>query len=163
MKKCCDCKEFKLIIEFSKCKKAPDGLQYNCKQCQKQKSKQNYLKNPEKFQQTISVWKKKNYEKSRQYQRNYERKKQGIYEWYEDNVCLYVGQSTRLNQRILNHKSYFNNPELAKKEAQAYLYPLLRQHQNPQIRIVEECSPEVLLEREQYYIDTKKPLYNRDI
>jgi hypothetical protein len=163
MKTCSKCSVRKELTEFSKCKKAIDGLQYDCKLCQKQRSKQNYLKDPKHHAQVISNWKKRNYEKSRQYQRNFEYKKQGIYEWYEGDTSLYVGQSTRLNQRLLNHKSYFNNPELAKKEAQSYLYPLLRQHQNPQIRIIEECSPEALLEREQYYIDTKKPLYNRDI
>ena len=43
--------------------------------------------------------------------------------------------------------------------SQAYLYPQLRKHQCD-IRIIEQCESEVLLEREQYYIDALKPLYN---
>jgi hypothetical protein len=61
-----------------------------------------------------------------------------------------------------SHRYWFKNPHMAPK-SQQYLYTLLNQHLNPSIRIIEECPPEVLLEREQYYIDTKKPLYNRDI
>ena len=88
-------------------------------------------------------------------------KKSGIYEWYENDICLYVGQSTWLLSRVSTHKCWLKNPESAPKDNRP-LYISLRQHQNPQIRIIEECPPEVLLEREQYYIDTKKPLYNKD-
>ena len=47
MKICNVCKTSKEIIYFSKYAKAPDGLQYTCKTCQKAHYKQWKLKNPE--------------------------------------------------------------------------------------------------------------------
>jgi len=145
-KRCSKCNEIKLTTEFYKHNSNKDGLNNQCKSCDKQKAK---------------IWAKNNPIKTKEIINKYQTKKSGIYEWYENDICLYVGQSKRLLNRISNHKTYFNNPELAKKEIQSYLYPLLQQHKNVSIRIIEECSPEVLLEREQYYIDTKKPLYNK--
>jgi hypothetical protein len=199
MKKCCKCSIEKPLTEFSKHKKTPDGLQYECKLCNKERIKQFHLKNPkynklyqeqnkeyfQKYRLDNSEHIKKYYqnwelnnsekikqdnanryfnnpEKYKQITKKWRTAKQGIYEWYDGEICLYIGQSTQLNNRISIHKSLFKNSEVSKKNIQAELYEALRQHQNPQIRIIEECSPEILLEREQYYIDTKKPLYNRD-
>jgi hypothetical protein len=145
MKKCTKCNVEQSLSEFYKHKSTIDGLSGQCRTCMKQVSRQ---------------WAKNNKKRTLEITRKYQTKNQGIYEWYEDDICLYVGQSVQLNNRMCTHRTLFNNPHLSKKETQSYLYEALRQHQNPQIRIIEECSPEVLLEREQYYIDTKKPLYN---
>jgi hypothetical protein len=135
--KCCTrCDEVKLVNEFNK------GKNY-CKFCQKTIDS-NY-RNSKNGQNKIKNWKKG---------------KQGIYGWFDSNLTLYIGQSTWLNSRISTHKSYYNNPSWAPK-SMAHLYPLLNQHPNASIRIIEECSPELLLKREQYYIDTYKPLYNK--
>jgi hypothetical protein len=164
MKKCCTkCSVEKPLTEFSKTKnvRMKDGFQAWCKMC----LKSYYLHNKEKWKTRDKYneqWKINNPEKTKKHVKNWKYKISGIYEWYENDICLYVGQSIQLNGRIQIHKSLLKNPSIA-PESQAYLYPLLRQHQNPQIRIIEECSSEILLEREQYYIDTKKPLYNRDI
>jgi hypothetical protein len=145
MKICSKCKVEKPVSEYYKHNSNKDGLQGQCKSCMKEKSTQWAKNNPDKIKKIIH---------------KYHTKKQGIYEWYDGDISLYIGQSKRLLNRISNHKSYFNNPELAKKETQHFLYPLLQQHENASIRIIEECSPEVLLEREQYYINKLKPKYN---
>ena len=164
MNKCCTkCSIEKPLTEFSKTKniRMKDGYNGWCKSC----LKIYYLNNKEKYKKQNEKWIINNPEKRKKYvekaNKVWKYKKSGIYEWYDGEVCLYVGQSKALNGRISVHKSWFNNP-LSAPKSQAYLYPLLRQHQNAQIHIIEECSPEILLEREQYYIDTKKPLYNRN-
>jgi hypothetical protein len=162
MNKCCTkCSIEKPLTEFSKTKnvRMKDGYQWWCKSC----LKVYYLNNKEKWKARDKYneqWKLNNPEKTKKHVKTWKYKISGIYEWYENDICLYVGQSIQLNGRIQEHKSLFKNSELSVKYIQAYLYEALRQHQNPQIRIIEECLPEVLLEREQYYIDTKKPLYN---
>ena len=99
---------------------------------------------------------------NRKYQENYSKSKQGIYEIHSGNISLYIGQSIRLTNRINKHKTFMNNIDLAIKHSNKHesLYFNLQKHNNVSIRIIEECSPEVLLEREQHYIDTIKPLYN---
>lgn len=164
MKKCCTkCKIEKELTEFFKSKITKDNLNSWCKICSKEAVNRynSTEKGKKKNVESTKKYKINNPEKYKQICNKWIVKKQGIYEWYENETCLYIGQSISLNRRISLHKSYFKNSELAKKEKQSYLYPLLRQHQNPQIRIIEECSPEVLLKREQYYIDIKKPLYNK--
>ena len=91
--------------------------------------------------------------------KKYNTKKIGIYEMIEDNVCLYVGKSTWLNMRISSHKSWIKNPLTSPKNQQSF-YKTLNNYKNICINVVEECSIEALDEREQHYIDTKKPLYN---
>jgi hypothetical protein len=171
MKTCIKCGIRKELTEFSKCsnlKKAPDGLQGYCKLCNKKYIKQFHLKNP-KYNKSYQEQNKEYYQKYRlnnsehikKYHQKWAERIKGIYEWYEGDTSLYIGQSKQLNGRIANHQTLFANPEMTKNHRQAYLYEALRQHQNPQIRIIEECSPEALLKREQHYIDIKKPLYNK--
>ena len=99
---------------------------------------------------------------NRKHQENYSKSKQGVYEIYSGNISLYIGQSIRLTNRINKHKTFMNNIDLAIKHSNKHesLYYNLQKHNNVSIRIIEECSPEVLLEREQHYIDTLNPLYN---
>ena len=149
MKTCSKCRVEKEIINFSKHSNTKDKLSSWCKKCTQNSSKQ-----------TIKNWKLKNPDKVNIIQNKWNNKKSGVYEWYDDSISLYIGQSNSLNRRISHHKTYFKNPSLAPKTAQ-YLYPLLNKHPNASIRVIEECSREVLLEREQHYIDAKKPLYNK--
>jgi hypothetical protein len=150
MRTCSKCQQVKSLNEFYKHKKGKDGFSYDCKFCIKQQSKDHHKK----YQQTCKG--KENHKKSC-FQWNY--KKQGIYEWYENNTSLYIGKSVVLNSRISYHKANIKKVNLNHPHFE--LYEALRQHQNPQIRIIEECSAEKLLERENYYIDIKKPLYNK--
>lgn len=144
--KCCTkCNEVKPVIEFNKHKRNKNGLQSRCKFCKKEEVKVYYSTDKGKLSHKTT-------------QKKYINKKQGIYEWTDGEKCLYIGQSKQLIGRIIFHKTYFKNPEknLRHKE----LYVALNKHPNAFIRVIEECSQEVLLEREQHYIDTLKPLYN---
>jgi hypothetical protein len=179
--KCCNkCNEVKPVSEFSKNKNTKDGLQIRCKSCMKeianiynhstkgklahkkysttQKAKSCKKKYMTSDKGKLSVKKYFTSDKGKNAVKNYKTKRQGIYEWFENNISLYVGQSSWLNCRLNVHKFGIKNPDAS---PQPELYYALRQHKNASIRVIEECSPELLLEREQYYIDTYKPLYNK--
>ena len=49
VKTCNKCHIEKLLTEFYKCKKFKDGLDYTCKVCSKQNSRQHYIKNKDKI------------------------------------------------------------------------------------------------------------------
>jgi hypothetical protein len=149
MRTCTKCKVEKPLTDYYKHKKGKDGFSYDCKSCIKQQSKDHHKK----YQQTH---KGKESHKKSCFQWN--TKKQGVYGWFDEDIALYIGQSKRLLSRISTHKSWLKNPNI--KHNHPELYGALRQHKNASIRIIEECPPEVLLEREQYYINKLKPKYN---
>jgi hypothetical protein len=131
--KCCNkCKINKPLNEFSKDKYKNDGLQYKCKLCSRVDNKQ--------WQNNMSA----------------------VYGIYDNDKVLYVGKSTGINGRWALHKSCLKNQLYADKHLKsvASLYPLLRSHFNVEFRIIEEVSRGVLLQREKYYINALKPLYN---
>jgi hypothetical protein len=137
MKTCTKCNTEKPLVEFN-------NRQSQCKLCQKE-----YANN---WQKTTG---KSNHKKSN---KKYLQKIKAVYGIYDNEECLYVGQSTWFTQRKLNH---INKLRHSTKSTPHYkLYEALRQHLNTSIRIIEECSPELLLTQEQYYINTLKPKYN---
>jgi hypothetical protein len=135
MRQCSKCKQEKLLTDFYK-----RGSQ--CKVCHKS-----------------LVYAYKKTEVGKQSTKKYHTKKIGVYGIFENDLCLYVGQSTWLNCRINSHKSYIKNPEVSPKR-EIERYKLISKHNNIFISVLEECSRELLIEREHYYIDTYKPLYN---
>lgn len=142
--KCCSkCNEVKPVSEFGKHKTGKFGVNSYCKLCGKAHTRNWVKNNPEKQKNSFKNWR---------------HKKQGIYGWFDGDISLYIGQSKQLNHRMSSHKQWFNNPSLVPLQKEFYI--TLNKHVNASIRVIEECSPEVLLEREQYYIDTLKPLYN---
>ena len=79
------------------------------------------------------------------------------------NQHCYIGQSTQIERRWANHKSYAFNPN-----NQEYEYPLYRAFrkygiENFIFEILEECSNEELNSREQYWINFYNPEYNQTI
>jgi protein-tyrosine phosphatase len=68
-----------------------------------------------------------------------------------------VGESSWLNKRINIHKSCTKNPKISPK-SQRYLYNLFQQHDNIDIRILEETPNHKTQER--IWIDYLNPLYN---
>lgn len=46
MKLCTGCREYKILAQFNKCKKAKDGLKHQCKKCRNTYLKQWGVKNP---------------------------------------------------------------------------------------------------------------------
>jgi hypothetical protein len=160
MKQCTKCNETKELQFFQKNKRNKDGLHCWCKSCINEGVKKYFKTEEGKKTNKKSIQKYHKTEKYKQTHKSYLTRKQGIYEWFEGDISLYIGQSSWLYSRMCSHKSWLKNPETSEKSSQSYLYKALRQHQNVDIRIIEECLPELLLEREQYYIDTLKPLYN---
>lgn len=89
---------------------------------------------------------------------------QGIYSISDSETgrCLYIGASDGINRRISRHKTNINNLQYAEKwhKSQLNLYTSLSQHKSVFFEVLEECSKELLKEREIHYINQLKPLYN---
>ena len=83
--------------------------------------------------------------------------KTGIYKIVSKNSGeFYIGSSQNLRKRELDHLSLLRN----KKHPNRYLQSVWNKYQDLFFIVVEECSIEFLIEREQYYIDTLLPKYN---
>ena len=79
------------------------------------------------------------------------------------NGHCYIGQSTQIEKRWSNHKVAAYN-----SESKSYNYPLYRSFrkygvENFSFEIIEECSNELLNEKEKYWIDFYSPEYNQTI
>jgi hypothetical protein len=138
--RCCNkCDEVKHVNEFNK-------RQTMCKVCQS-----NYNKN---YVNTLTG--KAN---NRKAVKKNQIKGKAVYGLFSNEICLYIGQSKRFRSRKYNHTYWIKYPHKA-PSSHTELYNLLQSYSNIDIRIIEECSPEALLQREQHYIDNYKPLYN---
>lgn len=81
----------------------------------------------------------------------------GIYKIVSKNSGeFYIGSSQNLRKRELDHFSLLRN----KKHPNRYLQSIWNKYQDLFFVIIEECSIESLVEKEQYYIDTLSPKYN---
>lgn len=89
-------------------------------------------------------------------------KKVGVYRW----ICLitgksYVGSSITLSKRFSIYYSLNSMKRKVNKESSAIYSAILKYgHSNFSLDILEYCESEVLISREQYYIDVLKPEYN---
>ena len=88
--------------------------------------------------------------------------KSGIYCW--NNLITgksYVGSSVSLSKRLYNYYSsnYLKN-ELKVTKSIIYRSILKNGYSNFSLYIIEYCEKDLLIKREQYYIDTLKPEYN---
>ena len=79
----------------------------------------------------------------------------GVYGIFENGICLYIGESSRVNKRFSEHKDYTKSQ---RDNPQKSLYEQL-QHHNFILGLIEECNNHK--EREKYYINKYKPLYNK--
>ena len=102
-------------------------------------------------------WWLNNKEKSYKQQQKYKYQYKGVYGLFENGVCLYVGESKRINVRKNEHFTCLNNIENA-PDGVKYLYKKLQKHNYVIFGILEETDNHK--EREQYYINKLKPLYN---
>lgn len=71
MKKCTKCKLEKNEIQFHKDRTTKDGLEYRCKECKSELSKERRLKDPEKAREIVRRSLKKNYVSIRESQKRH--------------------------------------------------------------------------------------------
>jgi hypothetical protein len=75
-----------------------------------------------------------------------------IYELVSGQLCLYVGKTSMpLSLRVNAHRSKSN-------KCHSKYIP---DYTDWEIKLIEECDDALATEREQYWYDTKKPLYNK--
>jgi hypothetical protein len=139
MKTCSKCKkEYPATREyFYKHKQSSDSLFPSCKKCH----------NKLKCKPTISSSKVYAYKWG-----------SGVYGIFENGVCLYVGESTKLYRRICDHHTGYKNPQSANNKQRIPFYKKIQKHSKYVIGILEQCDNHK--EREQFYINKLKPLYN---
>lgn len=88
--------------------------------------------------------------------------KSGVYKWN----CLitgksYVGSSVSLSKRFTFYYSLASLKRVVSKESSAIYSAILKYgHENFSLDILEYCEPDLLISKEQYYIDELKPKYN---
>ena len=75
-----------------------------------------------------------------------------------NNDC-YVGKSVDIKRRWYQHKTRYN--KVGDKSYNLYLYRAFRKYgiENFEFKILEYCSKDELIDREQYYYDMYKPKY----
>ena len=139
MKKCCKCKISKppTTEYFYKSKKWKDGLTYECKECLKKLNKNRRVTKESRLKQN-NKWGK------------------GVYGLYDNGVCLYIGESTILYQRMLTHFTGIKTQSPNNRHPE--LYKVLKQHNHLIFGVIEQCDNHK--KREKYYINKLKPLYN---
>lgn len=88
--------------------------------------------------------------------------KSGIYRWVNQETGeSYVGSATNLYQRFQFYYSLLNIQEVLNRSKSRILNAILKYgYSKFSIEILEYCSPEKCIEREQYYIDLLNPEYN---
>jgi GIY-YIG catalytic domain-containing protein/NUMOD1 domain-containing protein len=86
------------------------------------------------------------------------RGKAGIYMWTNlKNGNIYIGSSVNLSPRLLK---YLNENALRKNKMLISLAILKHGIENFSLDILEYCATKDVIQREQYYLDTYKPIYN---
>ena len=157
MKTCSKCNATKELTEYSKRTISKDGLMPHCKVCDRQNVKKWRLNNPEKkTEQNKNYW-RNNTDKVKAIIAKWNNRISGVYAIYENNLCLYVGESKRVPSRLAQHKCNINNPSATSKWDQP-LYYKLQQHSNLEFRVIEETPNHK--EQEKYWINKLKPKYN---
>lgn len=88
--------------------------------------------------------------------------KTGIYKWtHVISGKSYVGSAINLSNRFRNYYSLaYLKREITKNKSMIYRALLKYGHSSFKLDILEYCSPNFLIEREQHYFDQLKPEYN---
>ena len=147
MKTCKHC-DIELVLGDNWARSFQKTNTYKCSQCHYQRTKANTLK-----------WKKNNPDKVKSITNKWKYNSKGVYGIFSDNECLYIGESTQLNNRISNHKSAISNNY--KVHGFEELYANLRKYNDLEYRILEECDNHK--EQELHYIQKFQPVFNSNL
>jgi predicted GIY-YIG superfamily endonuclease len=141
MKECNRCHKLKERTEFSKCKVNKDGLQYKCKQCDKETNL--------KFRTEINpdhhrIWQDNNWDKFVEYIRKYRRAdKDGIiYSITNPEGMVYVGMSEAYdNVRFSEHRKHYRQATTGKRNRLRLLHNSFDKYgmENHEFKVVKEC------------------------
>ena len=153
MKTCIKCKQKLPLFAFAKDKSRTSGYSYTCKQCD------NARKIDKKYY--TERYKTKHNDIKQTVKKNFSSILPGVY--LIRNVIngkCYIGQSIKPYRRRAQHFSIFSKNDA--KETNPNLQADLKQY-GPNsfvFGIIEYCKPELLLERESYWINQLNPEYN---
>ena len=91
--------------------------------------------------------------------------KTGIYRWVNKvNGNTYIGSSVNLSRRFRVYYDFsFLSVRIANSKSRIYSAILKHGYSNFQLEILEYCTKENAISREQYYIDLYKPEYNLNL
>ena len=144
MKQCNKCKEDLVLgTNWRECNKK--NQQYTCKGCMYKSARKWELDNPIRRTELFNSWRTK---------------KQGVYEIFSGDICLYIGESGQINHRMETHKSMMRHSHLRKHSNGFYkVYEKMDVYDNKDVRILEECDNHK--ERETHWINKLKPLFNK--
>jgi hypothetical protein len=84
----------------------------------------------------------------------------GVYAIYSDNKCLYVGCSNEIYRRFTQHTSIHKKLD-SKSNIHLQEFIKINGRNSINCKVIENCTTDKLLEREQYYINLLKPEFNQ--
>ncbi len=161
LKECNKCHQVKDTKEFSKCKVNKDGLQYKCKQCDKETNL--------KFRTQINPthhkkWQSDNWDTFVEYVRKYRKAdKDGIiYAITNPEGLQYIGMTMmNFSVRQLEHRSHYKRVLKGKRKRLGLLHDSFDKYgmENHQFKVVKECpglTRDQLKELEKAYITLNK-------
>ena len=161
MKECNRCLKLKERTQFSKCKINKDGLQYQCKQCNKETNLKFRTEiNPQHHQQ----WQDKNWDTFVDYIKKYRKadKTPVIYGITNPEGMVYIGMTEMyLKVRFNEHRRHYRRALEGKRDRLGKLHDSFDKYgiDNHEFKVVKECpglTREQLREVESAYISLNK-------
>jgi hypothetical protein len=161
MKQCNRCHQSKDTSQFSKCKSNKDGLQYKCKQCDKETNLKFRTEiNPTHHQN----WQDKNWDKFVGYIKSYRKadKMPIVYGITNPEGMVYIGMTEMyLTVRVNEHKRHYRRASEGKRDRLGLLHDSFDTFgiENHEFKVVKECpglSRKQLKEVESAFITLNK-------
>ncbi len=160
-KECNRCHKVKDTTQFSKCKSNKGGLQYQCKQCNKETNL--------KFRTEINpmhhkIWQDANWDTFMEYMRKYRKADKGgiIYSITNPDGLQYIGMTETYDKvRFLEHKKHYRQATMGKRNRLNLLHDSFDKYgiENHDFKVIKECpglTREQLLQVEKSFINLNK-------